>query len=309
MEISQDMFNGRCDRALSAIEAATVSLCRGKARVPSARAGTAARTTTYRQRRGNVAVLPEGPPVQSIASNLHLASAEPLPAAWRRKVLRRVPCLRDRRPAGTDRSAREGLDRVGEVHVVDADEGSRSSAFLLLRSAGIPVITHGSAQALLDSLSPLRKARIGCVLAELHLPDTGALELLHQLQAQGLQRPVIVMTAHGGVSAAVQTLKAGAADFIQKPLDREALLTAIRTASSQPEYLEAAARLATLTPQERGVLKLLVSGATNRMAAEALGLSCRTVEVHRARAMERLKVRSLATAIRLSLLAEHGPHR
>ncbi|WP_135469268.1 response regulator FixJ [Crenalkalicoccus roseus] len=206
----------------------------------------------------------------------------------------------------------------GAVHVVDDDEAVRRSLAMLLRSAGMAVRTHPSALAFLDALPSLGEGDIGCVLTDVRMPGMDGLQMLRQLRAQGFAKPVIVMTAHGDIATAVQAMKAGALDFIEKPFDDEALLAALDAAlaapapeapppaapPADPAASEAAARIAALSPREREVLELLTAGKPNKVIAHELGISPRTVEVHRARMMERLGARSLAEAVRLALRAE-----
>ncbi len=173
--------------------------------------------------------------------------------------------------------------------------------------------------AFLEALAKGGDDSIGCVLADVRMPGLDGVELLHRLQEQGFRRSVIVMTAHGDVPTAIRAMKAGAADFIEKPFSRAVLLTAIGTALEAREAAEAApprlatyaaaaaeagARIATLPPRERQVLDLLLAGKSNKAIAQELGLSPRTVETHRARLMTRLGVASLAEAVRFAILAE-----
>jgi two-component system, LuxR family, response regulator FixJ len=212
------------------------------------------------------------------------------------------------------------------VHVLDDDEAVRRGISLLLQSAGIPAVTHVSGVAFLEALPNLNEADIGCVLTDVRMPGLDGVALLEQLKAVGFSRPVVVMTAHGDVATAVRAMKAGAMDFIEKPFDDEALLAtigrsiAIHDASrsreghpgappegpiaAHPEVVEAARRMAGLSPREREVLDLLVAGKPNKLIAHELGISQRTAEVHRARLMARLGVRSLAEALRLAIKAE-----
>jgi two-component system response regulator FixJ len=210
------------------------------------------------------------------------------------------------------------------VHVLDDDEAVRRGLSLLLQSADIPAVTHASGVAFLAALPDLAEAEIGCVLTDVRMPGLDGVALLEQLKAAGFSRPVVVMTAHGDVATAVRAMKAGAVDFIEKPFDDEALLAVIEQsigihgagrdsrpdapheglAAAHPEVVEAARRMAGLSPREREVLELLVAGKPNKLIAHELGISQRTAEVHRARLMARLGVRSLAEAVRLAVKAE-----
>jgi two-component system, LuxR family, response regulator FixJ len=197
------------------------------------------------------------------------------------------------------------------VHVIDDEEAVRRAIAILLRSAGIAVQTHPSGLAFLDALSNLGA---GCVLSDVRMPGLDGLELLRRLRDRSIRWPVIIMTAHGDIPTAVRALKAGAVDFIEKPFDDNDLLTVIEAAfatAEEPESLgrsrmaanQAAERVAALSPREREVLELLVAGRTNKGIARDLGLSPRTVEVHRARLMERLGVGSFAEVVRLAVQA------
>jgi two-component system response regulator FixJ len=209
-----------------------------------------------------------------------------------------------------------GGARRGTVHVIDDDQPVRRAIALLLRSAGIPAATHPSGLAFLDALPTLGEEEVGCVLTDVRMPGLDGVELLRRLRERGFGRPVVVMTAHGDVPTAVRAMKAGAADFVEKPFDDEALLAAIEAAlaapgpppgaagGADPVAAEAAARVAALSPREREVLDRLMAGKPNKAIANELGLSPRTVEVHRARLMARLGVGSVAEAVRLAVRAE-----
>lgn len=197
------------------------------------------------------------------------------------------------------------------VHVIDDDEAVRHSLAFLFESAGIPVRLYDSAMAFLAVVGGLRT---GCILTDVRMPDLDGLALQQKLIEMGVRLPVIVMTGHGDVPVAVQALKAGAADFIEKPFDDEALLAAVRTAletsrrmrEREAEIEDIAARLATLTPRERQVLDRLVAGQPNKTIAYDLGASPRTVEVHRARVMEKMGARSLSELVRMALRVGAG---
>ncbi|OGI51054.1 MAG: DNA-binding response regulator [Candidatus Muproteobacteria bacterium RIFCSPHIGHO2_02_FULL_65_16] len=192
------------------------------------------------------------------------------------------------------------------VYVVDDDDAIRDSLRLLLRSAGLQAKTFASAQQFLDAyIEPAP----GVLLVDVRMPGMSGLELQELLAARKITLPVIIITGHGHVAMAVRAMKVGAADFIEKPFDNEALLECIRKTLAraadarrlQAHGAEAAARLARLTPREREVLELLVAGKSNKAIASDLGISARTVEVHRAKIMEKLDARSLSDVVRISL--------
>jgi two-component system response regulator FixJ len=197
------------------------------------------------------------------------------------------------------------------VHVVDDDEAVRDSLALLLESSGMSARTYDSAAAFLKALPNLAS---GCVLTDVRMPDLDGLELQRRLMELGVQMPVIVMTGHGDVPIAVEALKAGAADFLEKPFDDAQLLAAVSSAlaASQRAQDEQAAlagiarRLTSLTPREREVLDRLVAGQPNKTIAYDLGSSPRTVEVHRARVMEKMGVRNLPELVRMTIAAERA---
>jgi two-component system response regulator FixJ len=190
------------------------------------------------------------------------------------------------------------------VHIVDDDAAVRGSLRFLLESAGYAVVTHATAEAFLRVAA---QQRPGCLLTDLRMPGLGGLALQQRLHDAGLRIPVIVMTGHGDVSTAVQAMKGGALDFLEKPFEDERLLDAVaraletgRAAAAAAAAAEAAARLLDgLTPREREVLEGLVAGQGSKAIARCLGASPRTIEVHRLRVMEKLQVHSLPDLVRL----------
>jgi two-component system, LuxR family, response regulator FixJ len=193
------------------------------------------------------------------------------------------------------------------VHIVDDDAAVRRSLERLLGAAGFRAVSYGTPHAFLAvaaSLSP------GCVLLDIRMRGMDGLALQSRLAKLDNNLPVIVITGQGDVQTAVRAMKAGAVDFIEKPYDDEVLVKAIELALSMPrqsdrdrEAIEAAQRVAALSPREREVLDALVAGRPNKVIAYDLHISVRTVEVHRARMMERLGARQLAEAIRLAVMA------
>jgi len=200
------------------------------------------------------------------------------------------------------------MGAMNSVHVVDDDAAIRDSLRVLLASAGLPVQTYDSAAAFLAAAAGLA----GCVLTDVRMPEMDGLELQQRLSERDIRLPVIIMTGQGDIHLAVQAMKAGAVDFLEKPFDDAMLLDAVHRALAQSRRIEesesvaaeATRRLAALTPREREVLKLLVTGQSNKAIAIELGASPRTVEVHRARVFEKLQARSLPDLVRAVLAAE-----
>jgi two-component system response regulator FixJ len=195
------------------------------------------------------------------------------------------------------------------IYVVDDDASVRDSLTLLLETAGFQVRAYDSP---LSFLAAVPSGGVGCVLTDVQMPELNGLELQQRIGAQGIRLPVIVMTGHGDVPIAVQALKAGATDFLEKPFDDAQLLSAVKRAIAVSQrakdeataVADIAGRLATLTPREREVLDRLVAGQPNKTIAYDLGSSPRTVEVHRARVMEKMQARSLAELVRMTIAAE-----
>ncbi len=194
------------------------------------------------------------------------------------------------------------------VHVVDDDAAVRRSLERLLHSADYTCVSYPTPAAFLDVAC---EQLGGCILLDVRMTGMDGLELQDRLKHLGVTLPVIVMTGHGDVRTAVQAMKAGAVDFLEKPFDEEVLLRAIEVALACKSRLErarksteAAQQIAALSPRERQVLDALVAGRSNKQIAFELGLSVRTVEVHRARMMERLCTHQLAEAVRLAVMAQ-----
>jgi two-component system, LuxR family, response regulator FixJ len=202
------------------------------------------------------------------------------------------------------------VDRT--VHVVDDDPAVRRSLERLLDAAGFHVVSYQSPVAFLNAASRLSA---GCVLLDIRMPGVDGLEVQARLNRLRVNLPVIVMTGHGDVPSAVRAMKAGAVDFLEKPFDDETLLNAIggafakasRLIGGDREAVRAAQRIATLSPREREVLDALLAGRPNKVIAFDLNISVRTVEVHRARMMERLGTKQFADAIRLAVMAKLAP--
>jgi RNA polymerase sigma factor (sigma-70 family) len=189
------------------------------------------------------------------------------------------------------------------VHIVDDDPAIRDALSLLLSLRGHRTATFAGAQDLLDALGP---ESAGCVIADLKMPGMSGLELQHALRARSIAIPVVIITAHGDVASARAAFRADAVDFLEKPFDDEAALAAVQAAfarersrlATASRHERLGARLSGLTERERGVMDLLVQGLHNRDIAERLGISARTVEVHKARVMSKLGARNLVDLIR-----------
>lgn len=200
------------------------------------------------------------------------------------------------------------------VHLVDDDEAIRRSASFMLRTSGFVVKTYASGLELLDAGKALEP---GCVLLDVRMPGMDGLEVQQALHERAPRLPVIVMTGHGDVSVAVQAMKAGAVDFLEKPFEKASLLEALEDGFARLAQAgaraaradEALARLDTLTPREREVLEGLVKGHPNKTIAYDLGISPRTVEIHRANVMSKLGVASLSEALRIAFAAGLGEPR
>ena len=194
------------------------------------------------------------------------------------------------------------------IHIVDDEESIRKSASFLLRTAGFDVRTYASGVAFLKEA---RHADPGCVLLDIRMPEMDGLAVQAAMNERGVTMPVIVLTGHGDIGIAVQAMKGGAIDFLEKPFEKVRLLAAIDTAfehlerdrETQASAHEASVRVAALTPREQDVLRGLVRGHPNKTIAYDLGISPRTVEVHRANLMTKLEVRSLSEALRLAFAA------
>ncbi|MDR3500159.1 MAG: response regulator FixJ [Parvibaculum sp.] len=193
------------------------------------------------------------------------------------------------------------------VFIVDDDADVRDSLRALLESANYKVNDYGSAKAFLAE--PVKSG--GCVIVDIRMPDMDGLELQEELVKLEAGIPVIVVTGHGDVPLAVRAMKAGATDFIEKPYDDELLLQSVRRAMAASTTKRASVvadpaiveLLASLTPREREVLEHLIAGRPNKVIAFELGISPRTVEIHRAHLTEKMKVRSLPELVRVALAA------
>jgi two-component system response regulator FixJ len=194
------------------------------------------------------------------------------------------------------------------VHVIDDDEAMRESLAFLLSAVGMEVRTHESAMGFLD-VAP--KVEAGCVITDVRMPGLSGVDLLRRLRELKLGIPVIVITGHGDVPLAVEAMKIGALDFLEKPFDDEVLLASVRSALNQLDQdqrrqgkrNEIERRLAALSNRERDVLEGLVSGHANKQIAYDLGISPRTIEIYRANLMTKMQAASLSDLVRMALIA------
>jgi len=196
----------------------------------------------------------------------------------------------------------------GLVHLIDDDEDVRRAVAFLLGTAGLAVKVYDSASSFLEKCDDFRS---GCIVSDVRMPGIDGLELLRRLNQKGSRLPVIVMTGHADVALAVAAMKEGAVDFIEKPFPDETLLAAIQVAlvreeksvGSNPHAAEVRKRLASLTVREKEVLDGLLAGHPNKTIAYDLGISPRTIEVHRANVMTKMAASSLSELVRMVISA------
>ena len=197
------------------------------------------------------------------------------------------------------------------VHVIDDDPAVRDSLAFLLETANLSPRTYDSAVAFLEALPEVTS---GCVVTDVRMPEMTGIELVRRLKGQGYRLPIVMITGHADVPLAVEAMKAGVADFIEKPFDDDVLLAAIGAAlrdgekdrQGAAEAAEITARMDTLSGREREVLGGLVAGHANKVIAFDLGISPRTVEIYRANVMTKMKAASLSELVRMAMLAERG---
>lgn len=197
------------------------------------------------------------------------------------------------------------------VYIVDDDPAVRRSLERLLGTADFRVVSYATPTEFLDAATGLL---VGCVLLDLRMPEMNGLAVQARMLTMRPDMPIIVVTGQGDVQSAVRAMKAGAVDFIEKPYSDDSLIASIESVmagSGQSDRIDeraaAAALFQTLSVRERQVLEALMAGSSNKIIAYDLGISVRTVEVHRARMMDRLGVRQLAEAVRLAVLAKQAP--
>jgi two-component system, LuxR family, response regulator FixJ len=194
------------------------------------------------------------------------------------------------------------------VYVIDDDDAVRQSLEFLLKTAGMRVRGFESAKAFLDELPAIKS---GCIITDVRMPEITGIDLLRRLRDDGLDVPVIVITGHGDISLAVEAMKIGAIDFLEKPFDDDLLLAAVRsalntdagTARHKAELAEIHDKLTALSNRERQVLEGLVAGKANKVIAFDLGISPRTVEIYRANLMTKMSANSLSDLVRMAMTA------
>ena len=206
---------------------------------------------------------------------------------------------------------RQPAGAISTVFVVDDDEGARNSLRFLLKSVGLPAVTFSTAQAFLAAYEAHQP---GCLVLDVRMPGMSGLELQQELNRRGAVVPVVFVTGHGDVPMAVEAIQQGAFDFVQKPYREQELLDRIQRALVKDQENRKAleerdrirARLASLTPREREVMQLMILGKPNKVMAADLGLSQRTVEIHRAHVMEKSGATSVAQLVRMVLDSEQS---
>jgi two-component system response regulator FixJ len=196
----------------------------------------------------------------------------------------------------------------GHVYVIDDDEAMRDSLNFLLDSAGFGVTLFDDAQAFLDALPGLA---FGCIVSDVRMPGLDGIELLKRMKAQQSPFPILIMTGHGDVPLAVEAMKLGAVDFLEKPFDDDRLTSMIESTIRQAEPAakneavsqDIAARVASLSPRERQVMEGLIAGLSNKLIAREYDISPRTIEVYRANVMTKMQAGSLSELVRLAMRA------
>jgi two-component system response regulator FixJ len=197
------------------------------------------------------------------------------------------------------------------VHVIDDDEAARHSLAFLLEAAGFEVVTYASAVEFLKAVPEMRH---GCIVTDVRMPEMSGVELVERLKALGVPDPIIVITGHADVPLAIQAMKAGVADFIEKPFSDDTILNAVRSvlasdsgrAETAAERARVLALMETLSQREREVLDGLVEGHANKAIAYDLDISARTVEVYRANLMTKMRAGSLSELVRMVTIARMG---
>jgi two-component system, LuxR family, response regulator FixJ len=200
------------------------------------------------------------------------------------------------------------MSSKAKVYVIDDDEAMRDSLDFLLTSAGFNVSLFETALDFLDALPGLE---FGCVVSDVRMPGLDGIELLKRIKAANSPFPIVIMTGHGDVPLAVEAMKLGAADFLEKPFEDDRLIGMIEAAIRQAEpaakseavTLDIAARIATLSPRERQVMEGLITGLSNKLIARDYDISPRTIEVYRANVMTKMQANNLSELVRLAMRA------
>ena len=200
------------------------------------------------------------------------------------------------------------MPQKGNVYIIDDDEAMRDSLNFLLDSAGFRVGLYETATSFLEALPGLE---FGCVVSDVRMPGIDGIELLKRMKAAGSKFPILIMTGHGDVPLAVEAMKLGAIDFLEKPFEDERLTAMIETAIRQADTTarteavtqDIAARIASLSPRERQVMDGLIAGLSNKLIAREYDISPRTIEVYRANVMTKMQANSLSELVRLAMRA------
>lgn len=198
------------------------------------------------------------------------------------------------------------MSSKGKVYVIDDDEAMRDSLNFLLDSSGFEVTLFDNAESFLDALPGLE---FGCIVSDVRMPGVDGIELLKRLKAAGSRFPILMMTGHGDVPLAVEAMKLGAVDFLEKPFEDDRLTAMIDQAMHQAEPAakneaishDIAARVASLSPRERQVMEGLIAGLSNKLIAREYDISPRTIEVYRANVMTKMQANSLSELVRLAM--------
>ncbi len=200
------------------------------------------------------------------------------------------------------------MPQKGNVYVIDDDEAMRDSLNFLLDSAGYRVTLFETAVSFLEALAGLE---FGCVVSDVRMPGIDGIELLKRMKAAGSRFPILIMTGHGDVPLAVEAMKLGALDFLEKPFEDDRLTAMIEgamrqadtTARTEAVTQDIAARVASLSPRERQVMEGLIAGLSNKLIAREYDISPRTIEVYRANVMTKMQANSLSELVRLAMRA------
>ena len=200
------------------------------------------------------------------------------------------------------------MPQKGNVYIIDDDEAMRDSLSFLLDSAGYRVTLFETATSFLEALTRLE---FGCIVSDVRMPGIDGIELLKRMKATGNRFPILIMTGHGDVPLAVEAMKLGALDFLEKPFEDERLTAMIEgairqadtTARTEAVTQDITARIASLSPRERQVMEGLIAGLSNKLIAREYDISPRTIEVYRANVMTKMQANSLSELVRLAMRA------